>query len=112
VISHFLAAEILYNGSVMSKNNEGQERNELQDIREILGTIVANMVTKEELQVFKDEFREFKEEMHDFQQETRQNFRDVRDDIAALRQETDFEFDDLLGRMKYVEQKLGIQSGK
>lgn len=67
----------------MSKNNEGQERNELQDIREILGTIVANMVTKEELQVFKDEFREFKEEMHDFQQETRQNFRDVRDDIAA-----------------------------
>jgi hypothetical protein len=44
--------------------------------------------------------------------ETRQNFRDVREDIAGLRKETEFEFDDLLGRVKYVEQKLGIESGK
>jgi hypothetical protein len=47
-----------------------------------------------------------------FQAETRQNFRDVREDIAGLRKETEFEFDDLLGRVKYVEQKLGIKSGK
>jgi hypothetical protein len=53
-----------------------------------------------------------KEEFAAFQAETRQNFRDVREDIASLRRETEFEFDDLLGRVKYVEQKLGIESGK
>ena len=52
------------------------------------------------------------EEVVAFQVETRQNFRDVRDDIAGLRKETEFEFEDLLGRVKYVEQKLGIESGK
>jgi hypothetical protein len=36
----------------------------------------------------------------------------VREDIAGLRKETEFEFDDLLGRVKYVERKLGIESGK
>jgi hypothetical protein len=74
------------------------ENSELQDIREILRVIVERMVTKEELSAF--------------QAETRQNFRDVREDIANLRKETEFEFDDLLGRVKYVEQKLGIESGK
>jgi hypothetical protein len=53
-----------------------------------------------------------KEKFAAFQAETRQNFRDVRDDIAGLRKETEFEFDDLLGRVKYVEQKLDIESGK
>jgi hypothetical protein len=47
-----------------------------------------------------------------FQAETRQSFRDVREDIAGLRKETEFGFDDLLGRVKYFEQKLGIESGK
>ena len=40
------------------------------------------------------------------------NFRDVRNDIAGRRKETEFELDDLEKRVTYVEQKLGIQSGK
>ena len=35
--------------------------------------------------------------------------RSLREDIAGLRKETEFEFDDLLGRVKYLEQKLGIE---
>jgi hypothetical protein len=41
-----------------------------------------------------------------FQSETRQNSRDVREDIANVRKETQFEFDDVLDRVKYLEQKL------
>jgi hypothetical protein len=106
-------------------NPKGSKQNrELQDIREILGVIVERMVTKEEFNtaldrmVTKEEFNALldrvvtKEEFATFQAETRQNFRDVRGDIACLRKETEFEFDDLLGRVKYVEQKLGIESGK
>jgi hypothetical protein len=106
-------------------NPKGEKQNdELQDIREILGVIVERMVTKEEFNavrdrmVTKEEFNAVrdrmvtKEEFAAFQAETRQNFRDVREDIAGLRKETEFEFDDLLGRVKYVEQKLGIESGK
>jgi hypothetical protein len=100
-------------------NPKGEKQNnELQDIRDILGVIVERMVTKEELNaaldrmVTKKEFSELHEELVVFQAETRQNFRDVREDIAGLRKETEFEFDDLLGRVKYVEQKLGIESGK
>ena len=94
------------------------ENSELQDIREILSVIVERMVTKEEFNaaldrmVTKKELSALHEEVVAFQAETRQNFRDVRDDIAGLRKETEFEFDDLLGRVKYVEQKLGIESGK
>ena len=62
--------------------------------------------------VTKEEFSALHEEFEAFQSETRQNFRDVREDIAGLRKETEFEFDDILGRVKYVEQKLGIESGK
>ena len=62
--------------------------------------------------VTKEEFSALHEEFVAFQAETRQNFRDVREDIADLGKETEFEFDDLLGRVKYVEQKLGIESGK
>jgi hypothetical protein len=40
-----------------------------------------------------------KEEFVAFEAETRQNFRDVREDIAGLRKETEFGFDDLLGRV-------------
>jgi hypothetical protein len=94
------------------------ENSELQDIREILSVIVERMVTKEEFNaaldrmVAKKELSALHEEVVAFQAETRQNFRDVRDDIAGLRKETEFEFDDLLGRVKYVEQKLDIESGK
>jgi hypothetical protein len=100
------------------------QNSELQDIREVLGVIVERMVTKEEFNaaldrmVTKKEFNALldrivtKEEFVAFQAETRQNFRDVRRDIAGLRKETKFEFDDLFGRVKYVEQKLGIESGK
>lgn len=94
------------------------ENSELQDVREILSVIVERMVTKEEFNaaldrmVTKKELSALHEEVVAFQAETRQNFRDVRDDIAGLRKETEFEFDDLLGRVKYVEQKLGIESGK
>ena len=98
---------------------KGENQNsELQDIREILSVIVERMVTKEEFNaaldrmVTKEELSALHEEVVAFQAETRQNFRDVRDDIAGLRKETEFEFDDLLGRVKYVEQKLGIESGK
>jgi hypothetical protein len=69
------------------------------------------MVTKEEFNAVLDRMVT-KEEFATFQAETRQNFRDVREDIAGLRKETEFEFDDLLGRVKYVERKLGIESGK
>jgi hypothetical protein len=100
-------------------NSIGENQNsELQDIREILRVIVERMVTKEEFNaaldrmVTKEEFSALHEEFLVFQAETRQNFRDVREDIAGLRKETEFEFDDLLGRVKYVEQKLGIESGK
>jgi hypothetical protein len=106
-------------------NPKGSKQNrELQDIREILGVIVERMVTKEEFNtaldrmVTKEEFNALldrvvtKEEFATFQAETRQNFRDVREDIAGLRKETEFEFDDLLGRVKYLEHKLGIESGK
>jgi hypothetical protein len=87
------------------------ENSELQDIREILSVIVERMVTKEEFNAVLDRMVT-KEEFAAFQAETRQNFRDVREDIAGLRRETEFEFDDLSGRVKYVEQKLGIESGK
>jgi hypothetical protein len=90
---------------------EQNQNSELQDIREILRVIVDRMVTKEEFNVVLDRMVT-KEEFAVFQAETRQNFRDVREDIAGLRRETEFEFDDLLGRVKYVEQKLGIESGK
>jgi hypothetical protein len=100
-------------------NPKGEKQNnELQDIRDILGVIVERMVTKEEFNdaldrmVTKEEFSALREEFADFASGTRQNFRDVREDIAGLRKETEFEFDDLLGRVKYVEQKLGIESGK
>jgi hypothetical protein len=96
-------------GLMKSKGNN--ENSELQDIREILRVIVERMVTKEEFYAALDRMLT-KEEFAAFQAETRQNFRDVREDIAGLRKETEFEFDDLLGRMKYVEQKLGIESGK
>jgi hypothetical protein len=93
-------------------NPKGEKQNnELQDIREILGVIVQRMVTKEEFNAVLDRMVT-KEEFAVFQAETRQNFRDVREDIAGLRKETEFEFDDILGRVKYVEQKLGIESGK
>jgi hypothetical protein len=93
-------------------NAKGEKQNnELQDIREILGVIVERMVTKEEFNAVLDRMVT-KEEFAAFQAETRQNFRDVREDIAGLRKETEFEFDDLLGRVKYLEQKLGIESGK
>jgi hypothetical protein len=87
------------------------ENSELQDIQEILRVIVERMVTKEEFNAVLDRMVT-KEEFAAFQAETRQNFRDVREDIAGLRKETEFEFDDLLGRVKYVKQKLGIESGK
>jgi hypothetical protein len=90
---------------------EQKQNSELQDIREILRVIVDRMVTKEEFNAVLDRMVT-KEEFAAFQAETRQNFRDVREDIAGLRRETEFEFDDLLGRVKYVEQKLGIESGK
>jgi hypothetical protein len=80
------------------KKRRNDHQGELEDIREILGVIIERMVAK-----------------GDFlssQEETRQNFRAVRNDIAELRKETEFELDDLLGRVKYVEQKLGIESGK
>jgi hypothetical protein len=100
-------------------NPKGEKQNnELQDIREILGVIVERMVTKEEFNaaldrmVTKEEFSALREEFAAFASETRQNFRDMREDIAGLRKDTEFEFDDLLGRVKYVEQKLGIESGK
>jgi hypothetical protein len=93
-------------------NSTGENQNsELQDIREILGVIVERMVTKEELNTLLDRMVT-KEEFVAFEAETRQNFRDVREDIAELRKETEFEFDDVLGRVKYVERKLGIESGK
>jgi hypothetical protein len=107
----------------MDPQRENQNR-ELQDIREILGVIVERLVTKDELNdalnrmVTKKEFNTLldrmvtKEDFMAFQAETRQNFREVREDIAGLRKETEFEFDDLLGRVKYVERKLGIESGK
>jgi hypothetical protein len=86
-------------------NPKGEKQNnELQDIREILGVIVERMVTKEEFNAFLDRMVT-KEEFAAFEAETRQNFRDVREDIAGLRKETEFEFDDLLGRVKYLEQK-------
>ena len=98
---------------------KGENQNsELQDIREILAVIVERMVTKEEFNavldrmVTKEEFSALHEGFVAFQAETRQNFRDVREDIADLGKETEFEFDDLLGRVEYVEQKLGIESGK
>ncbi len=118
--------------SCMSKDADQNIGVELRDIREILGVIVKNMVTKDEFSEFKDEMYAFKNEMYtfkdemydfkkemyafkdevrEFQEETRQNFRDLRDDIRDLQQE-DPEFDDLLGRVKYVERKLGIESGK
>jgi hypothetical protein len=99
-------------------SREEKRNNELQDIREILKVIVERMVTKEEFNtaldrmVTKEEFSALREEFAAFAAETRQNFRDVREDIADRRKETEFEFDDLLGRVKYVEQKLGIESGK
>ena len=100
-------------------NPKGEKQNnELQDIREILGVIVERMVTKEEFNAAldrmatKEDFSALHEEFVAFQAETRQNFRDMRGDIANLGKETEFEFDDLLGRVKYVEQKLGIESGK
>jgi hypothetical protein len=89
----------------------GKQNDELQDIREILGVIVERMVTKEEFNAVRDRMVT-KEEFAAFQAETRQNFLDVREDIAGLRKETEFELDDLLGRVKYVERKLGIESGK
>jgi hypothetical protein len=93
-------------------NQKGEKQNnELQDIREILGVIVERMVTKEEFNAALDRMVT-KEEFATFRAETQQNFRDVREDIAGLHKETEFEFDDLLGRVKYVEQKLGIESGK
>jgi hypothetical protein len=101
----------------MDPKRENQN-SELHDIREILGVIVKRMVTKEEFNaaldrmVTKEEFSALHGELLAFQSETRQNFRDVREDIASLRKETEFEFDDLLGRVKYLEQKLGIESGK
>jgi hypothetical protein len=76
------------------------------------------MVTKEEFNaaldrmVTKEVFSALHQELVIFQTQTRQNFRDVREDIAGLRKETEFEFDDLLGRVKYLEQKLGIESGE
>jgi hypothetical protein len=76
------------------------------------------LVTKEEFSalrdrmVTKEEFSALHEEFVAFQAETRRSFRDVREDIAGLRQETEFEFEDPLGRVKYVEQKLGIENGK
>jgi DNA gyrase/topoisomerase IV subunit B len=106
------------------KSKGKNENSELQDIREMLSVIVERMVTKEEFNaalnrmVTKEEFNVVldrmvtKEEFAAFQAETRQNFRDVREDIASLRRETEFEFGDLLGRVKYVEQNLGIESGK
>ena len=72
---------------------------------------MERMVTKEEFNARLDRMVT-KEEFVAFQAEIRQDFRDVREDIADLRKETEFEFDDLLGRVKYVEQKLGIESGK
>lgn len=99
-------------------NTGENQSSELQDIREILRVIVERMVTKDEFNatldrmVTKKEFSALHVEFVAFQAETRQNFRDVREDIAGLRRETEFEFDDLLGRVKYVEQKLGIESGK
>jgi hypothetical protein len=69
------------------------------------------MFTKEEFNTLLDRMVT-KEDFMAFQAETRQNFRDVREDIAGLRKETEFEFDDLLGRVKYVERKLGTESGK
>jgi phosphoglycolate phosphatase-like HAD superfamily hydrolase len=111
--------------------NPNKQNRELQDIREILGVIVERMVTKKEFNdaldrmvtkeefnaaldrmITKKEFSALHEEFVAFEAETRQNFRDVREDIAGLRKEAAFEFDDLLGRVKYVEQKLGIESGK
>jgi hypothetical protein len=104
--------------------NPNKQNSELQDIREILGVIVERMVTKEEFHAALDRMvtnEEFnaaldrmitKDEFMVFQAETRQNFRDVREDIAGLHRETEFEFDDLLGRVKYVERKLGIESGR
>jgi hypothetical protein len=98
---------------------KGENQNsELQDIREILAVIVQRMVTKEEFNavldrmVTKEELSALHEELVAFQAETRPNFRAVREDIADRSKETEFEFDDLLGRVKYVEQKLGIESGK
>jgi hypothetical protein len=93
-------------------NPKGEKQNnELQDIREILGIIVKRMVTKEEFNAVLDRMVT-KEGFAVFRAEARQNFRDVREDIAGLRKETEFEFDDIHGRVKYVEQKLGIESGK
>ena len=62
--------------------------------------------------VTKEEFSALREEFAAFASETRQSFREAREDIAGSRKGTEFEFDDLLGRVKYVEQKLGIESGK
>ena len=83
--------------------------------KEELNTVLERMVTKDEFNAALDRMvtkKEFSTLREALQAETRQNFRDVREDIAGLRKETEFEFDDLLGRVKYVEQKLGIESGK
>jgi hypothetical protein len=79
--------------------------------KEELNAALDRMVTKVEFNALLDRMVT-KEQFVAFEAETRQNFRDVREDIAGLRKETEFEFDDLLGRVKYVEQKLGIESGK
>jgi gas vesicle protein len=100
----------------MPKDQKENISSELADIREILGTIVKHMVTKEEfndvIETVNDGIGSVKEDLLKFQEETRRNFNDVRSDIAELKKETEFEFEDLLGRVKYVEQKLGIESGK
>ena len=78
---------------------------ELRDIREILGTIVCFK--------YGDQGRIERVQggyTYEFNGKNPwRNFRDVRNDIAQLRKETEFELDDLEGRVKYVEQKLGIQ---
>jgi len=85
-----------------------------ESIRESVEDLAASTARGFEQTVNRTEWVEFKNEIYEFQTETRNNFRSLRNDIWGI--SNNFvdknEFEDLSLRVKYLETKLGIESGK
>lgn len=99
-----------------------------EDFAVIVNKGFEQTVSKVELNEFKDEFKGLGDEFKGFKVETQEGFRAINSRLdyqdaelsshsADLREIKEnkikrFEFDDLEGRVKYTELKLGIESGK
>jgi hypothetical protein len=108
-----------WNEVYCTHESKGENHNsELQDIREILGVIVERMVTKQELNavldrmVTKEEFSALHREFVGFSSRNTAEFPRLREVSRVYVRKKSLNFTTFLAVFKYLEQKLGIESGK